>query len=67
MKNGYLDGFVFPIPTRHLSAYKNIATRVADLWCTYGATDYHEFLGDALFFQEPFHLRIKLSLQRMKP
>ena len=61
MKDGYLDGFVFPVPSRHLSLYQSIATRVAELWCAYGAIGYHEFLGDALFWPGTLSFKDKIE------
>ncbi len=44
--NNYIDGFVFPIPRKHLEEYKNVAEQVAAVWKEYGATSYSEFVGD---------------------
>lgn len=45
MKN-YIDGFVFPLPKRHLDSYKKIAEQVAEIWLEHGALSYQEFVGD---------------------
>lgn len=44
----YIDGFVHPIPQKHLSQYKNVAQQIAQIWKEYGATAYFEYLGDDL-------------------
>lgn len=44
----YIDGFVFPIPRRHLINYKNIAEKVAEIWKEYGALAYFEYVGEDL-------------------
>jgi|GEM_PF-5912493 len=30
--NNYIDGFVFPMPQKHLSAYQAVAQKVAAIW-----------------------------------
>lgn len=47
MRN-YIDGFVLPIPKKHLEEYKNVAEKVAEIWKEHGAIDYCEFVGDDL-------------------
>ena len=44
----YIDGFVFPIPKKHIEAYKKIAEQVAEIWKEYGALSYSEFIADDL-------------------
>lgn len=44
----YIDGFVLPIPRKHLDEYKNAALQVADIWKAYGALAYNEYVGDDL-------------------
>ncbi|MEM9023266.1 MAG: DUF1428 domain-containing protein [Bacteroidota bacterium] len=44
----YLDGFLLPVPRRHLAAYQQVAEQVAAIWKEYGALDYREFVGDDL-------------------
>ena len=44
----YIDGFVFPIPQKHLNEYKMVAEQVAEIWKEYGAVGYFEFVGDDL-------------------
>ena len=42
----YIDGFVFPISTKHLGDYKRLAEKVAEIWQEHGALDYREYVGD---------------------
>lgn len=42
----YIDGFVLPIPTHQLEAYKTIAVQIANIWKEYGALSYSEYLLD---------------------
>lgn len=44
----YIDGFVFPLPRKHLKQYQAVAEAVAEIWKEYGALGYYEFLGDDL-------------------
>tara|TARA_R110002051_G_C8595315_1_gene479509 strand:+ start:422 stop:811 length:390 start_codon:yes stop_codon:yes gene_type:complete len=42
----YLDGFVLPIPRKHLDEYKNVAEKVAEIWKEHGALAYWEYVGE---------------------
>lgn len=44
----YVDGFLLPIPTKNLAAYKRMAKQAAKIWREHGALDYRECLGDDL-------------------
>jgi len=44
----YIDGFVHPIPKKHLDEYKNIAEKIAGIWKEHGAIAYFEYVGDDL-------------------
>lgn len=44
----YIDGFVLPVPRRHLENYRRLAEATARIWMEYGALDYREFVGDDL-------------------
>jgi len=50
MKNekNYIDGFVLPVPRKHLEEYKLVAEKVAEVWKEYGALAYFEYVGDDL-------------------
>ena len=42
----YVDGFVVPVPKRHVAAYKRIARRAGKVWREHGALDYVECIAD---------------------
>lgn len=39
----YIDGFILPIPKKHLDEYKSVAVQVAEVWKEHGALEYHEY------------------------
>ncbi len=45
-KFGYVDGFVVPVPRKHLKAYKKLANLASKVWKEHGAIDYVESLAD---------------------
>ena len=45
---GYVDGFVLPIPTENIPAYRKLARMAAKVWREHGALDYHECIGEDL-------------------
>ena len=44
----YVDGFVLPIPKRHVQTYRRISQRAGKLWREHGALEYRECVGDDL-------------------
>lgn len=44
----YVDGFLIPVPTKNLAAYRKLARQSAKLWREHGALDYRECVGDDL-------------------
>lgn len=44
----YIDGFVLPIPRKHLSEYQQVAEKVAAIWKEHGALAYFECVGEDL-------------------
>ena len=42
----YVDGFVLPVPTKKLAAYKKMAKQGAKMWKKLGALEYYECLAD---------------------
>jgi uncharacterized protein YbaA (DUF1428 family) len=44
----YVDGFVLPVPTKNLAAYKKMATKASKIWKEHGALEYRECVGDDL-------------------
>lgn len=57
----YVDGFVLPVPTENVDAYRKMAKKAAKLWREHGALDYREcVLDDAeVKFGLPFTRGIK--------
>lgn len=47
----YVDGFVLPLPTDKLDAYRKMARKAAKVWRELGALEYRECVGDDLFIQ----------------
>ena len=44
----YVDGYVLPIPTSKLPAYRRLALKAAKVWRDHGALEYCECIGDDL-------------------
>jgi len=44
----YVDGYLLPIPTKNMAAYKKMATLASKVWKDHGALDYRECVGDDL-------------------
>lgn len=44
----YVDGFVLPIPKKHLGYYKKMATSAGKIWKEHGALEFRECMGDDL-------------------
>ena len=44
----YVDGFVLPVPRRHLDTYRRVACRAGRVWRDHGALEYRECVGDDL-------------------
>jgi uncharacterized protein YbaA (DUF1428 family) len=44
----YVDGYVLPVPKKHLAAYRRIAQKAARVWRDHGALEYRECVGDDL-------------------
>jgi uncharacterized protein YbaA (DUF1428 family) len=42
----YIDGFVLPVPTKHMNQYKQVVKEVAQIWKEHGALAYFEYAGD---------------------
>jgi uncharacterized protein YbaA (DUF1428 family) len=59
----YADGYVLPVPKKHLAAYRRIAKMAGKIWREYGALDYKECAGDDLNVQcgMPFPKAMKLK------
>jgi uncharacterized protein YbaA (DUF1428 family) len=44
----YVDGFVLPVPTKNLQAYRRMAQKAGKVWREHGALEYRECVGDDL-------------------
>ncbi len=44
----YVDGYVLPIPKKHVNAYRRMALIGRKAWMKHGAVDYKECIGDDL-------------------
>jgi uncharacterized protein YbaA (DUF1428 family) len=44
----YVDGYVLPVPKKHLKTYRRMATLGKKAWLKHGAVDYKECAGDDL-------------------
>jgi uncharacterized protein YbaA (DUF1428 family) len=42
----YVDGFVVPVPEKHLDAYRRIARRAGKVWIEHGALEYVECVAE---------------------
>jgi uncharacterized protein YbaA (DUF1428 family) len=42
----YVDGFVLPVPTKNLDAYRRMARRAGKVWIEHGALQYTECVAD---------------------
>lgn len=42
----YVDGFVLPVQTRKLAAYRSMAKKAGKIWREHGALEFHECAGD---------------------
>ncbi|MBX0298051.1 DUF1428 domain-containing protein [Haloarcula nitratireducens] len=42
----YVDGFVLPVPTEKIDAYREMAAEAGKLWIEHGALEYFEGVGD---------------------
>jgi uncharacterized protein YbaA (DUF1428 family) len=42
----YVDGFVVPVPTANLAAYRRMARKAGKVWIDHGALEYRECVAD---------------------
>ena len=42
----YVDGFVVPVPTKNLAAYRRMANKAGKVWIEHGALQYRECVAD---------------------
>ncbi len=59
----YVDGFVIPLPKRHLAAYQKLASAAGKIWMDHGAFQYFECVGDDLDVKvgQPFPKELRLK------
>jgi len=59
----YVDGFVLPVPKKHLQAYRRLAQKAGKIWREHGALEFRECVGEDLTVKmgAPFPRRIKLK------
>jgi uncharacterized protein YbaA (DUF1428 family) len=59
----YVDGFVLPVPKKHLQTYRRIAQRAGKVWRDHGALEVRECVGDDLNVKMgvPFARSVKLK------
>ena len=63
MQMAYVDGYVLPVPTKNLGAYRKMAAHGGKIWRDHGALEYRECAGDDLQakFGMPFPKLMKLK------
>ena len=44
----YVDGFVLPIPKKHVGLYRRMATAAGKIWREHGALEFRECVGEDL-------------------
>jgi uncharacterized protein YbaA (DUF1428 family) len=44
----YVDGYVLPIPKKHIETYRRLAKVAAKVWRDHGALEYRECVGEDL-------------------
>lgn len=49
--SNYIDGFVLPIPKKHIDEYRQVASQIAEVWKGYGALQYFEYVGDDMHLE----------------
>ena len=47
----YIDGFVLPVPRKHLDQYRQVAQKIASIWKEHGALAYYEFVGEDMHLE----------------
>ena len=59
----YVDGFVLPVATKNLAAYRRLAKAAGKVWREHGAVEFRECVGDDLGVKigMPFPRAMKLK------
>lgn len=47
----YVDGFVIPVPTKNLPAYRKMSRHAGKIWREHGALEYRECVGDDMHIE----------------
>ena len=63
----YVDGFVIPLPKKHLNAYRRLAQKAGEVWRDHGALDFKECVGDDLNVKMALSFPRGESLIKTKP
>ncbi|MGH7563194.1 MAG: DUF1428 domain-containing protein, partial [Gemmatimonadota bacterium] len=42
----YVEGFVVPVPEKHLDAYRRMSRKAGKVWREHGALEYRECVAD---------------------
>ena len=48
----YVDGYVLPVPTKSITAYRRLAKKAGQIWREHGALEYKEWVADDMNAQE---------------
>lgn len=59
----YVDGYVLPVPTKNLAAYRRMAQKAGKIWIEHGALEYRECAGEDMEtpMGMPFPKQLKLK------
>lgn len=49
----YVDGFLLPVPKKHVAFYKRMARKAGKIWIEHGALEFRECMGDDLHPKGP--------------
>ena len=60
----YVDGFVLPVPTANLPAYRKLARLAGRVWLEHGALEYRECAGEDLKIKGVVSLRTLAGCKR---
>ncbi|MGI8618952.1 MAG: DUF1428 domain-containing protein [Gemmatimonadaceae bacterium] len=44
----YVDGFLLPVPKKHIATYKRMARKAGKIWIEHGALEFRECAGEDL-------------------
>lgn len=59
----YVDGYVLPVPKKHLQTYRRIARKAGKVWKDHGALEYRECAGDDLSVKWGVSFARRMSLK----